>query len=147
MIGVALDYWESDSDFDGISGQGGTDRLGLTAYGTWLGESGAYVDVTAKWAQLSNDFDIVNSSGNTVSADYDNDVYSLGIESGHKFTPLKDKSWFVEPEVQLQYTHVTGAGYRTSQGSRLEQDSFDSVVTRVGFRLGRTSSESSKTSL
>lgn len=147
LIGVALDYWESDSDFDGISGQGGTDRLGLTAYGTWLGESGAYVDVTAKWAQLSNDFDIVNSSGNTVSADYDNDVYSLGIESGHKFTPLKDKSWFVEPEVQLQYTHVTGAGYRTSQGSRLEQDSFDSVVTRVGFRLGRTSSESSKTSL
>lgn len=49
--------------------------------------------------------------------------------------------------MQLQYTHVTGAGYRTSQGSRLEQDSFDSVVTRVGFRLGRTSSESSKTSL
>lgn len=147
LIGLALDYWESDTDFEGIAGQGGTDRLGITAYGTWLGHSGAYVDVTAKWAILSNNFNIVNSSENTVSADYDNHVYSLGLESGHKFSPLEDKSWFFEPEVQLQYTYVTGAEYRTSQGSRLDQDSFHSVVSRVGLRLGRTSSENPNTSL
>ena len=147
LIGLALDYWESDTDFEGIAGQGGTDRFGLTAYGTWLGNSGAYVDVTAKWAILSNNFNIINSSGNTVSADYDNHAYSLGIESGHKFSPLEDKSWFIEPEVQLQYTYATGAQYRTSQGSRLEQNSFHSVVSRVGLRLGRTSSENPNTSL
>lgn len=137
LAGVAIDWRDADVDFKGLSGDGDTRRFGVKAYGTWLGESGAYVDLVAQWGRLSNSFDIVNGSGGRVKGDFDNHVAGFSVEAGHKL-PLGGEGWFAEPQLQLQYLHVTDGNYSTTQGSRIAQDSFNSVLTRAGFRAGRS---------
>ncbi|MDL2060242.1 autotransporter outer membrane beta-barrel domain-containing protein [Mesosutterella sp. AGMB02718] len=137
LAGLALDWRHADDDFKGLSGDGDTRRFGVKAYGTWLGVSGAYVDLVAQWGRLANSFNIVNGSGGRVKGDFDNHVLGFSAEAGHKL-PLGAEGWFVEPELQLQYLHVTDGNYSTTQGSRIAQDSFNSVLSRAGFRAGRS---------
>ena len=51
------------------------------------------------------------------------------------------KDWYFEPQVQLQYAHVSDADYTTSQGTSVELDAIDSLLGRVGFRLGKDMGE------
>lgn len=139
-MGVAFDYMDTDLDYRGISGEGNTDRYGITAYNTWLGNNGFYVDVVGKWGRLDNDFDIVNNSGSRVKADYGNDMWAISAEVGRKFTNVRT-GMFLEPNAQLQYTVITDAQYRTNQGTSVDQDKIDSVIGRMGLRIGRAFGE------
>ena len=47
------------------------------------------------------------------------------------------KNWYVEPQAQLQFAHVTSADYVTSQNTKLELDGVNSLIGRLGFRLGK----------
>ena len=38
---------------------------------------------------------------------------------------------------QLQYTHINGKNYRTGDGISQDFDSMNSLIGRLGFRLGR----------
>ena len=134
IVGGAVDYKDAEVDYKSVSGEGNTDRLGLKVYGTWLGDNGAYVDLNAIWGALSNKFDIVNGSGQKITADYDNNIMGLSAETGHRF--MMGKGFFAEPQMQLQYLRVTDANYTTSQGTRMVHDDFDSVISRVGLRGG-----------
>ena len=140
VVGVAFDYMDTDLDYRGISGEGNTDRYGITAYNTWLGNNGFYVDVVGKWGRLDNDFDIVNNSGSRVKADYGNDMWAISAEVGRKFTNVRT-GMFLEPNAQLQYTVITDAQYRTNQGTSVDQDKIDSVIGRMGLRIGRAFGE------
>lgn len=134
IVGGAVDYKDAEVDYKSVSAEGNTDRLGLKVYGTWLGDNGAYVDLNAIWGALSNKFDIVNGSGQKITADYDNNIMGLSAETGHRF--MMGKGFFAEPQMQLQYLRVTDANYTTSQGTRMVHDDFDSVISRVGLRGG-----------
>lgn len=135
-LGLAVDYMDGESDYKGIAGEGGVDRYGLWAYGTMTYDSGLYLDLVAKYGRLKSDFDIVNGSGHRVAADYRNDMWALSIEGGRQF-PITDTRLFVEPNAQLQYTRITSADYRTSQGSDIRQDAVDSLISRFGVRVGQ----------
>ena len=134
IVGGAVDYKDADIDYKSITGEGNTDRLGFKVYGSWLGDNGAYVDVNAIWGNLSNKFDIVNGLGEKVKADYDNHIMGVSAETGHRF--MMGKSFFAEPQMQLQYLRITDVNYTTSQGTRMVHDDFDSVISRVGLRGG-----------
>lgn len=56
FAGGALSYATGDADFANGTGENyiGT----LTGYSTWLFENGAYIDLTAKWGKLHNEFDL-----------------------------------------------------------------------------------------
>ena len=136
ILGAAIDYKDAEVDYKAVTGEGNTDRFGVKVYGTWLGESGAYADVNAIWGRLSNDFSIVNGSGERVTGDYDNHIMGVSLESGHCFDAKS--GLFIEPQVQVQYLRVTDGNYSTSQGTRMVQDSFDSVISRAGVRGGFT---------
>lgn len=140
LVGIAFDYMDTDLDYKGISGEGNTDRYGVTAYTTWLGDNGFYVDLVGKWGRLDNDFDIVNSSGGQVKADYDNNMWAISAEVGRKLSNPKT-GMFIEPNAQIQYTMVTDAQYNTNQGTRVDQDRIDSVIGRMGVRIGRAFGE------
>lgn len=140
LVGVAFDYMDTDLDYKGISGEGNTDRYGITAYTTWLADNGFYVDVVGKWGRLDNDFDIINGSGGRVKADYDNNMWAISAEVGRKLSNPKT-GMFIEPNAQLQYTMVTDAQYSTNQGTRVDQDRIDSVIGRMGVRIGRAFGE------
>lgn len=140
LVGIAFDYMDTDLDYKGISGEGNTDRYGITAYTTWLADNGFYVDVVGKWGRLDNDFDIINGSGGRVKADYDNNMWAISAEFGKKLSNPKT-GMFIEPNAQLQYTMVTDAQYSTNQGTRVDQDRIDSVIARTGVRIGRAFGE------
>lgn len=133
-IGVAIDYMNGNSDYTGVGGNGEISRKGIWLYDTWLGEKGHYTDYVAKWGQLSNDFTLYRD-GDKITGDFSNNVYSISAEYGYK----KDigNNWYFEPQVQLQYAKVTDTNYITSQESKVELDSINSLITRAGFRLGK----------
>lgn len=136
LWGVALDVMETDVEYHSISGNGENDRLGVTAYTTWIGNNGFYWDLVGKYGRLDNAFDIISSDGNVISGDYDNNVFGLSFETGLKFD--LSKGYFVEPELQVQYVRVEDASYRTSQGTYVSQDDINSLITRFGLRAGKS---------
>lgn len=85
IVGGAVDYKDVNVDFNTTAGEGNTDRFGFKAYGTWLGNNGAYVDLNTIWGVLSNSFDIVNGSGHRITANYDNHIIGASAETGHRF--------------------------------------------------------------
>ncbi len=140
--GFALDYMDGKAEYTGIAGDGDIKRYGLWLYDTWLGDKGHYTDFVAKWGHLENDFDIMaKSTGEKITGDYSNNVFSVSAEYGKKND--MGKGWYFEPQAQLQLARVTGADYVTSQGTKVSLDGINSLIGRAGFRLGRDLNESS----
>ena len=137
--GFAIDYMRGTTDYHNVAGDGDVRRGGVWFYDTWLGNKGHYSDYVLKFGRLSNDFDIYSELGEKITGDYSNFVYSASAEYGRKKDIGKD--WYFEPQVQLQYAHVTDADYTTSQGTSVELDAIDSLIGRVGFRLGKDMGE------
>lgn len=141
-IGMAIDYMDGSTTYDDILGKGETKRYGLWLYDTWLGEKGHYTDYIVKWGHLSNDFDIsAKTSGEKISGDYSNNVFSVSAEYGKKND--MGNNWYFEPQAQLQLARVTGADYVTTQGSKVNVDGINSLIGRAGFRIGRDMNENS----
>lgn len=135
--GVAIDYMDADSDFKNIIGNGETNRKGIWLYDTWLGDKGHYSDYVFKWGHLENKFNLIDElSAKEINAEYNNNAYALSAEYGRK-KMLNDEGWYIEPQTQLQYTHLTGADYQTNLGTNVSMESVNSLIGRVGFRLGK----------
>ena len=139
--GFAIDYMRGTTDYHNVAGDGDVRRGGVWFYDTWLGNKGHYSDYVLKFGRLSNDFDIYSELGEKITGDYSNFVYSASAEYGRKKDIGKD--WYFEPQVQFQYAHVTDADYTTSQGTSVELDAIDSLIGRIGFRLGKDMGENS----
>lgn len=141
-IGAAIDYMDGSTSYSDIYGEGETKRWGFWMYDTWLGSKGHYADYIVKFGHLHNEFDLKDKdSGEKVTGDYDNNVFSISAEYGRK----KDigNSWYFEPQAQLQLARVTDAEYKTSQDTDVYVDGINSLIGRVGFRLGKDVDERS----
>lgn len=133
--GIALDYMNGQNDYHNVNGDGDIQRYGAWLYSTWFSDDGQYADFVLKYGHLKNDFDIyASTTGEKISGDYSNEVVSLSAEYGWKFA--NEQGWYVEPQAQLQYSYVSSADYTTSQNSKVELDSINSLIGRVGFRAG-----------
>ena len=133
--GVALDYLNGSIDYHNVNGDGDLQRYGLWFYTTFLGNEGQYADLVLKYGHLKNDFDVTSELDEKISGNYSNDVVSLSAETGWKFT--HDTGFYIEPQLQLQYSYVTSADYSTSQHTQVELDSIHSLIGRAGFRAGK----------
>lgn len=136
--GVAVDRMEGNTNYKSITGDGGTDRTGVSLYATYLGDTGGYGDLVLKAGRLSADYEMFTPTGTKLEADYSHWMYGVSFEAGHRFD--KASGWFLEPQLQAQYLRITAGDYSTAQ-TRVEQDAIDSVITRAGFRLGKFFSE------
>ena len=116
--GVVFDYMRGTADYHNVAGEGDVRRGGVWFYDTWLGNKGHYTDYVLKFGRLSNDFDIYSELGEKITGDYSNFVYSASAEYGRKKSLGGD--WYIEPQAQLQYAHVTDADYTTSQGTSVQ---------------------------
>ena len=131
FAGGALSYATGDADFANGTGENyiGT----LTGYSTWLFANGAYIDLTAKWGKLHNEFDLAVDT-RKLSGRYNTQALALTVESGHRF-PLS-RLTYVEPQVAFTASHIFGEDYGASEGVTVEQDSINSYVARVGLQAG-----------
>lgn len=134
-IGGAISRTEGKSSF--ATGSGENQSTGFTVYGTYVADDGQYIDLSAKYARLDNEFDVFGRSGIESTGDYRNNGYAFSAEYGKRIEAGND--FWVEPQVQLTYGHLSSANYTTSRNVRVTQDAMDSVVGRLGFAAGKDS--------
>lgn len=132
-IGGAISRTEGKSSF--ATGSGENQSTGFTVYGTYVADDGQYLDLSAKYARLDNEFDVFGRSGIESTGDYRNNGYAFSAEYGKRIEAGND--FWIEPQVQLTYGHLSSANYTTSRGVRAAQDAMDSVVGRLGFAAGK----------
>lgn len=132
-IGGAISRTEGKSSF--ATGSGENQSTGFTLYGTYVADDGQYLDLSAKYARLDNEFDIFGRSGIESTGDYRNNGYAFSAEYGKRIEAGND--FWIEPQVQLTYGHLSSANYTTSRDVRVTQDAMDSVVGRLGFAAGK----------
>ncbi len=132
-LGGAISRTEGKSSFG--NGSGENQSTGFTVYGTYVGEDGQYVDLSAKYARLDNEFDVFGRDGIESTGDYRNNGYAFSAEYGKRIEAGNE--FWVEPQVQLTYGHLSSADYTTSRGIKAAQDAMNSIVGRVGFAAGK----------
>lgn len=133
IVGGAFSYTNMDADFS--NGNGESDSYMLSAYASGFFDCGGYVDIIARVGRLSTDLNA--SSGPSVEAfdgSYDNTAFGLSTEVGYHWK-LSDV-FFVEPQAELAYGYVLGDDYTSSNDVKVKQDDFQSLVGRLGTRLG-----------
>ena len=132
-LGGAISRTEGKSSF--ATGSGENQSTGFAVYGTYVGDDGQYVDLSTKYARLDNEFDVFDRAGVEATGDYRNNGYAFSAEYGKRIEAGND--FWVEPQVQLTYGHLSSADYTTSRDVKVAQDAMDSFVGRVGFAAGK----------
>lgn len=128
LLGGAFSYTDSDADL--ADGEAEGDAYGLVAYATYLADNGAYVDLIGRYGYLKSDV----STGN-MSIDNASHAFGLSVEGGRQFRFVNNRG-YVEPQVELAYGYVRGDDEVATNGVRIRQDDFQSLVARVGVRTG-----------
>ena len=126
-LGGAFSYTDGSSTFD--MGESDANMYGVALYGTWLADSGLYVDVIGKYSRLENEF----TSG-TMKGEFDNNALSLAVETGWHYA--LNELGFVEPSVGVTYGRIMGDDFVAHNGVKVEQDDYDSLIGRLGVRSG-----------
>lgn len=123
--GAAISHNDGKTTYD--SGKGENKSTSLSLYGTWLGDRGHYTDIVLKQGRLSNEYDNYAAAGHT-HGDYG---MKVGLDNG----------WYVTPQAQLTLMRIGGEDYTTNNGIKVNQDTLESCVGRVGFEMGKTISD------
>ena len=131
--GIAVNRIDSNAGY--TAGSGELSSTGVGVYASWLGSKGHYLDVIARGSKLTNDFKLVDLSGNAAKADYDTWAYGISAEYGYR--QQLNAGWFIEPQAELSLSHIGSADYTMSNGGRIENDGVDSAVVRLGFLGGK----------
>lgn len=126
-LGGAFSYTDGSSTFD--MGESDANMYGVALYGTWLADSGLYVDVIGKYSRLENEF----TSG-TMKGEFDNNAMSLAVETGWHYA--LNELGFVEPSVGVTYGRIMGDDFVAHNGVKVEQDDYDSLIGCLGVRSG-----------
>ena len=127
IVGGAFSY--SDSSYDLENGDGDGDLYSLAVYGTRTFEKGSYVDFVARYGYIKNDI----QAGN-MDVDFGSNAFSLSVEGGHTFK-LMERA-YVEPQIEVTYGFAQGDDATASNGVKIEQDDYQNLITRIGFRTG-----------
>lgn len=127
IVGGAFSYTDSDADL--VKGQAKGDSYSLAAYATYMADGGSYLDLIARYGYLDNEM----TSGN-MSVDTQSNAFSLSVETGHMFRIMEQA--YIEPQIEVTYGFISGDAATASNGVRLDQDDFQSLITRVGVRTG-----------
>lgn len=137
--GVAFDVAEGDVEYDRVGGDSEANRYRLSAYRTWLGDNGVYYDVVGRIGWYDAETNLLYRRDNSTLYDaagkFDYWAAAASFEAGHRFE--NDSAWWIEPQLQVQYTHITDYDYRTSQDIRIEAEDTDSLIGRAGLRVGK----------
>jgi outer membrane autotransporter protein len=100
----------------------------------WKKESHAYWDNYLKYHHVKTEYSAIDRmTGTKYDGDYDQDIWSLSTEYGHKL--MMNKDWFWVPQAQLQLSYIGGYDYKDSQGLSVSGDHDWSLIGRLGFDI------------
>lgn len=128
IAGAAFSYTDSRADLS--NGDADGDSYSLAIYGTYTADGGSFLDLIGRYGYLKNDI----TAGN-MALDMSSSAFSLSAEMGHTFRFINDAA-YVEPQIEFTYGFIGGDAATATNNVRIEQDDFQSFVTRVGVRAG-----------
>ena len=126
-VGGAFTYTDGTSKYD--NGSSDNKAYGVAAYGSWLADNGAFVDLIGKYSRLSSDFELSSMDGKSK-----NNALSASVEAGWHI-PFAELA-FVEPQAELTYGVVLGDDFTTSNGVKIGQEDTEALIGRLGVRTG-----------
>ena len=126
-VGAAFTYTDGSADYD--LGDADNKAYGLGIYGTWMADNGQFVDLIAKYSRLDTDFKLEGMNGSS-----DNNAFSVSAEYGWHLR--LGEFGFFEPQAEVTYGYIQGDKFHTSNGVEIDQDDFESLIGRIGFRTG-----------
>ena len=134
--GFAFDYRDGDSDYL-LGGKGDNKLYSFGVYGVKKMDNGSYFRVAAKAGRVENEYDVYTELRNKLHADYKANAYGLTAEYGKTFG---SEMSYITPKVQLTWSRVGSKDYTGSANNgatmNICQDSYDSLVGRLGFEAG-----------
>ena len=136
-VGGMFGYSKGDLDY-GI-GSGSIDSKTLGAYGTYIAPTGFYTDLVLKYGWMKNDFKVLDTAGTWVTGnDMNTSGLSASLEVGQRihFDHQKKEGWYLEPQAQLSVGHQGGGSFNASNGLRVNVDSYNSTLGRLGVNVG-----------
>ena len=126
-VGGAFTYTDGTAKY--ANGSSDNKAYGVAAYGSWLADNGAFVDLIGKYSRLSSDFELSSMDGNSK-----NNALSASVEAGWHI-PFAELA-FVEPQAELTYGVVLGDDFTTSNGVKISQEDTEALIGRLGVRTG-----------
>lgn len=136
-VGILGGISKGSTDFS--VGDGNIDSYYGGIYGTYKEYNGFYIDLIAKYFRTKNQYNTVSSSGYSVKGDSHSNGYNFGFEIGKRFelnSKNENDGWFVEPQIQLNFTHYDSTTIKSSNGLKTRLNNFDSYLGRIGTLLG-----------
>lgn len=131
LVGGAFSYTDGEGKFS--NGSADSDGYSLAAYLSGFFDCGAYVDFVGRIGRLSTDI-TAYSDASEFKGSYNNTTFGLSAEVGYHWK-LND-TFYVEPQAELAYGFVKGDDFTGANYVRVEQDDFQTLVGRLGARIG-----------
>lgn len=139
-VGAFIGFGKGDLDYS-YSGSGTAENRSMGMYATYIGEKGFYVDAIAKYTWSRLDFSVLDNEKTLVTGDKINSTGpGLSLETGKRIRFGNEGKnggrWYVEPQVQLSWQHMSGGAFFASNGLNIGLDSYNSLLGRAGILLG-----------
>lgn len=130
--GAMLGYTKGDPDYKAGSGTVKDYNAGL--YGTYITNSGFYIDTLLKYMHARNKFNVKDTAGQSVSGTANSDGYGASLEVGKKFH--LHSPFYVEPQMQVAYHYQKAAKTHATNGLNVKLASYESILGRAGTLVG-----------
>lgn len=131
LVGGAFSYTDGEGAFS--NGSSDSDGYSLAAYLSGFFNCGAYVDFVGRVGRLSTDITAASQSS-VFKGSYDNTTFGLSAEVGYHWSLTQ--TFYVEPQAELTYGFVKGDDFTGTNGVSISQDDFQTLVGRLGARVG-----------
>ena len=131
VAGLAFNYADGEGDFS--NGSADSDSYTIAAYISGFFPCGGFFDVIGRVGRSSTDMEAANQS-NLMKGSYDNTLLGLSAEVGSRLN--LSETFYAEPQAELSYGRALGDDFMTSNGLKISQDDYESLVGRLGARFG-----------
>ena len=132
-VGGQVSYLRGSEDYV-FDGSGKVKSFSVGAYGLKDLGKDQYVHVETQVGRVSNDFTARNEIGEAMSGDTKSNAYSIGVRYGK--TLKYANGFYVEPQVQLNFTHFGGRNFNVDNVS-VNQSAVNSTSGKIGLELGK----------
>ena len=131
VVGAFVGQTYGDPDYR--KGDGSLRSFNTGLYGTYLDNSGFYIDAVAKYDRQKNHFKVKDTANNRVQGTGHSNGLGLSMELGQKF---KINDFYIEPQTQFSYSHQNDTSIKGSNGLRVKLGNYNSLIGRASALLG-----------
>ena len=136
-VGVSLERFDGSQSFK--IGGGDVKSTTVSAYYTKLFDTGHYFDVIMRYGRFESEtssFDNSLSEPVYSKLDYAMNGFTFSGEYGYRWQ-IGDRGFYIEPQVEVIYGHLSGAKATDSRGITADIDSTNHFITRWGISFGQ----------